>query len=180
MVALFAVSNLQAQSADALTNTTIIKMVKGKLSDDLIIDEINSSKVNFDLSDDGIKSLTASNVSDQVIQAMKAADKTQNPPPAAEIVAPVVVAAPAVIALSQAETPAAQAALPENNSNKEQAPAEPQSVEAPVVLAASSAPEKDTLTSAGNTRSTRHCKCKTRASCSPCKYTSCTSCTRNN
>jgi hypothetical protein len=146
MIALFAVSNLQAQSADALTNTTIIKMVKGKLSDELIIDEINSSKVNFDLSDDGIKTLTASNVSDQVIQAMKAADKTQNPPPAAEIVAPAVVAAPAVIALSQAATPAAQTALPENNSNKEQAKAEPQSTEAKVALVASAAPEKDTVT----------------------------------
>jgi hypothetical protein len=145
LIALFAVSNLQAQSADALTNTTIIKMVKGKLSDDLIIDEINSSKVNFDLSDEGIKTLTASNVSDQVMQAMKAVSKTQNPAPAAEIIAPAVVAAPAVIALSQAETPATPAVLPEKTETKEQVPAELQSVEAEVAVAASVVLPKDSI-----------------------------------
>jgi len=129
LIALFAVSNLQAQSADALTNTTIIKMVKGKLSDDLIIDEINSSKVDFDMSDDGINKLTAANVSDQVIQTMKAANKIQNPAPAAEIITPVVAVAPAAIVLTQAESPAAQIALPDNNPNKEQAQDEFQSAE---------------------------------------------------
>lgn len=140
LVTLFAASNLLAQNSDALSNTTIIKMVKGKLSDDLIIDEINSSKVNFDLSTDGLKTLSAANVSGQVIQAMKAADKIQNPAPAAEIIAPAAVAAPAAIALFQAETPSTSAVLPENTEAKEQIPAEMQTKDAKaaeVALAAS-------------------------------------------
>jgi len=106
LIALFVVNNLQAQSSETLTNTTIIKMVKGKLSDDLIIDEINSSKVNFDLSDESVKSLKAANVSDPVMQAMKAVNETQNPAASAEIILPAAVATAAVIPLSQAEAPA--------------------------------------------------------------------------
>jgi len=145
LVTLFAASNLLAQNSDALSNTTIIKMVKGKLSDDLIIDEINNSKVNFDLSTDGIKTLSAANVSDQVIQAMKAADKIQNPASAAEIIAPAAVAAPAAIVLSQADTPATPAVLTEKTGTQEEIPAEIQSAAAGVVLAASVALPNDSI-----------------------------------
>lgn len=103
LLTLFAVNLLHAQTTESLTNSTIIKMVKGKLSDDLIIDEINSSKVNFDLSDESVKTLMAGNVSDQVIQAMKAANETQNPTPPTEIIVPAAVATTAVIPLTQDE-----------------------------------------------------------------------------
>lgn len=79
LIALFAVNCLQAQTSETLTNTTIIKMVKGKLSDELIIDEINSSKVNFDLGNDAIIALSNANVSEKVILAMKAANAIQHP-----------------------------------------------------------------------------------------------------
>ena len=76
VIALFAVNYINAQTTETLTNSTIIKMVKAKLSDDLIIDEINSSKVNFNVSIDSIKFLSNKNVSSRVIQAMKTANGT--------------------------------------------------------------------------------------------------------
>ena len=104
LFAIFAVNFLYAQTGEPITNNTILKMVKGKLSDDLIIDEISSSKVNFDLSDEAVKTLSAGNVSDKVIEAMKTANGIQNPAPTPEAVLPAVIAAPAVIAETQAET----------------------------------------------------------------------------
>lgn len=76
-ISLFVINYLQAQPAEKLTNSTIIKMVKAKLSDDLIIGEINNSEVNFNVSPDSIKYLSAENVSSQVIGAMKAANDKQ-------------------------------------------------------------------------------------------------------
>jgi len=72
LLALFAVNCLHAQSSEVLTNATIIKMVKARLSDDIILDEISNAKVNFDVSPDAIKSLSEQNVSEKVIMAMKA------------------------------------------------------------------------------------------------------------
>ena len=150
LFALFAVPDLHAQSVVALNNTTIIKMVKAKLSDDLIIDEINSSKVNFDLSNEGIKTLTASNVSDEVIQAMKAAYKAQEPAPSSVTINPEVDAAPAAIVpaaivLSQDEQPDVSAILQENDTAEEQAPAELQSTAEQAAVAASIAPATDMI-----------------------------------
>ncbi|MDO9340507.1 MAG: hypothetical protein Q7T72_08280 [Bacteroidales bacterium] len=76
VIVLFVANYLYAQTTETLTNSTIIKMVKAKLSDDLIIDEINSSKVNFNVSIDSIKFLSSENVSSRVIQAMKTANGT--------------------------------------------------------------------------------------------------------
>ena len=73
----FAVAFAHAQTSEVLTNATIVKMVKAKLSDDIIIDEINNSKVNFDMSTEGLKELSAQNVSEPVIEAMKKAAGTQ-------------------------------------------------------------------------------------------------------
>jgi hypothetical protein len=112
LFALFAVNILYAQTGDPITNSTILKMVKGKLSDDLIIDEINSSKVNFDLSNEAVKTLSAGNVSDNVIGAMKTANGIQNPAPPAEVILPAAIAAPSVIAATQSETSAAAMATP--------------------------------------------------------------------
>jgi predicted nucleic acid-binding Zn-ribbon protein len=52
-------------------------MVKAKLSDDLIIDEINNSKVNFNMSVDSIKVLSNEDVSSAVIEAMEIAFEKQ-------------------------------------------------------------------------------------------------------
>jgi hypothetical protein len=71
VIALISINVLNAQTTEALTNSTIIKMVKAKLSDDLILDEINNSKVNFSLSPDSIKILSEKSVSSRVIEAMK-------------------------------------------------------------------------------------------------------------
>jgi predicted nucleic acid-binding Zn-ribbon protein len=111
LIVLFAVNILYAQTGEPITNNTILKMVKGKLSDDLIIDEINSSKVNFDLSDEAVKTLSEGNVSDNVIDAMKTANGIQNTAPPAEILVPVAIATPAVIAATQAETSTVAAAV---------------------------------------------------------------------
>jgi hypothetical protein len=77
VIILFAVNYLHAQTTETLTNSSIIKMAKAKLSDDLIIDEINNSKVNFNLSSDSVKVLTNENVSVPVVQAMKTANEKQ-------------------------------------------------------------------------------------------------------
>lgn len=63
------------QTVDILTNATIIDLVKTKLSDDLIINIINSSRVNFNVSVDSMIFLSNQNVSSAVIMAMKNAMK---------------------------------------------------------------------------------------------------------
>ncbi len=65
---LLASGSLIAQ--EVLTNKTIIRMVKAKLSDELIIDALNSSVPNFNLSADSLKILQEANVSELVIKAM--------------------------------------------------------------------------------------------------------------
>src|SRR5215813_47905 len=42
---------------EVLSNNTVVQMVAGKLSKDLIIGKINSARPGFDLSSDGITSL---------------------------------------------------------------------------------------------------------------------------
>lgn len=79
LIPLFAINHLYAQSNEPLTNSTIIKMVKAKLSDEIIIDEINNSPVNFNMSLDSVNILTNQNVSPRVIQAMKIAFEKQTP-----------------------------------------------------------------------------------------------------
>src|SRR5215469_4474614 len=56
----------------ALTNETVIKMVKSGLSDDIIITTINSSAGNYDVSANGLIALKSGGVSDKVISAMMA------------------------------------------------------------------------------------------------------------
>lgn len=87
---LFAATFLHAQTTEVLTNATIVKMVKAKLSDDIIIDEIGSTKANFDVSASALKVLAEQQVSEAVIQAMKKAagpqaniENTAPTPPAA-------------------------------------------------------------------------------------------------
>ena len=113
LVALFAVNFLHAQTTETLTNTTIIKMVKAKLSDDLIIDEINTSKVNFDLSAGSLTLLSNENVSGKVILAMKAANDIQNPASSKPIIIPQTTSAePQKPAIIQPEKPVQPPAVP--------------------------------------------------------------------
>jgi len=95
---LFILSFVQALEPEKLTNSSIIKMTKAKLADDIILDEINSSAVKFTMSDDSIKALNDAKVSPQVIQAMKLACSTQTGPVTATVNAsvPVVSVTPAV------------------------------------------------------------------------------------
>lgn len=53
-----------------LTNSTIIDLVKSKIADDVIVKLIESSPVNFDLSAEGIGSLTSQGVSAILLAAM--------------------------------------------------------------------------------------------------------------
>ena len=69
--------NLFSQSTDKLTNSSVIRMVKANLTDKIIINEINSSTVEFDFSENSLKTLSEENVSEQVIQAMKIASNYQ-------------------------------------------------------------------------------------------------------
>jgi uncharacterized coiled-coil DUF342 family protein len=75
---LLVVSFIQAQTSETLTNSAIIKMAKAKLSNELIIDVIQSSTVLFDLSGNAIKNLVSENVSPGVIEAMKTANNAKS------------------------------------------------------------------------------------------------------
>lgn len=145
LITLFAVNCLHAQTSEALTNTTIIKMVKGKLSDELIIDEINSSKVNFDLGNEAIIALSDANVSEKVLQAMKAANAIQHPGTPKEILLPATTSPPAT-PLNQIEktTQTQDEAVPA--TVKVEAAVEPQSSEVKLPLEDSLYAETDTVT----------------------------------
>lgn len=69
----FISSGLLAQTPAHLTNTLILKMTKAKLSEELIISEINDKKNTFTISTDSLNYLTNQNVSPRVIEAMIAA-----------------------------------------------------------------------------------------------------------
>jgi hypothetical protein len=73
---LFLSGFIVAQSGEMLTNNAIAKMVKARLSDELIIDVISTSPAKFDLDDSSLKSLTSQGVSTQVIEAMKTPAKS--------------------------------------------------------------------------------------------------------
>ena len=66
---------IKKQTINALTNTSIINMVKEKLSDELIINIIKSSNVDFNVSVDSMINLSNNNVSSAVIKEMKNAMK---------------------------------------------------------------------------------------------------------
>lgn len=71
-----------AQEKELLTNNTVIKMVKAKLSEDTIINKIKGSKADFDLSTDGLIKLKEAGASDNIINAMQ---NPQSEAPAAQI-----------------------------------------------------------------------------------------------
>jgi len=73
---MFLMSPLSAQNSDLLTNSAVLKMVNAKLSNELIIDVIESSAVSFDLSPAAVDDLMSQKVPTPVIEAMKAATGT--------------------------------------------------------------------------------------------------------
>jgi predicted nucleic acid-binding Zn-ribbon protein len=65
---------VNAQTPETLTNSSVIKMSKANLSDELITDMIQNSPVKFDLSESALKKLAGEGVSTSIIQSMKSAE----------------------------------------------------------------------------------------------------------
>lgn len=79
------------QKQEVLTNQSIIRMVRAKINDDLIIAKIRQSKTRFDLSTDGIVQLKEAGVSDRLLSVMlntATATATSEPPPKPPTVSP--------------------------------------------------------------------------------------------
>ena len=71
------VQRMTAQAeAEVLTNEAVIQMVTGKLSKDLIIGKIGSTKSGFDLSSEGIIALSTNKVDPKIVTTM--IDAAQN------------------------------------------------------------------------------------------------------
>jgi hypothetical protein len=88
-----------------MTNQDVIKLVKAKISEDLIIAKIRQSKTKFDVSVDGLVALKEAGVSDNLIAVMMDPSAPAAPPPAAP-----------------APSPAPKPAFPAANGPKEVAP----------------------------------------------------------
>ncbi len=73
LTGLFIAVMVNAQNPETLTNSSVIKMSKANLSDELITDMIQNSPVKFDLGENALKKLEGEGVSAAVIQSMKTA-----------------------------------------------------------------------------------------------------------
>ncbi len=73
LTGLFIAVMVNAQTPETLTNSSVIKMSKANLSDELITDMIQNSPVKFDLTESALKKLAGEGVSASVIQSMKSA-----------------------------------------------------------------------------------------------------------
>jgi hypothetical protein len=93
-----------------MTNQDVVKLVKAKVSDDLIIAKIKQSKTKFDVSVDALVALKEAGVSDNLIAVMMNPAAPAAPPPAAPASA------------AAAPSPAPKAAFPPANVPKEVAP----------------------------------------------------------
>jgi len=62
--------SLGLAAQEALTNDSVIKLVKAGLSDDLIVSTINASPGTYDTSADGLIALKTAGVSDKVVSAI--------------------------------------------------------------------------------------------------------------
>lgn len=67
-----------AAAGEVLTNGDVVKMVKAKLGEDIIISTVNSSASNFDTSVNGMVTLKEAGVSHAVIKAMRDAQAAAN------------------------------------------------------------------------------------------------------
>ncbi len=73
LVCVIVTAVVHAQTPEPLTNNSVINMTKANLSDKVIIDMIKSSELNFDLSDEGLKTMAGQGVSSAVLDVMKEA-----------------------------------------------------------------------------------------------------------
>ena len=96
-----------ATATAPMTNQDVIKLVKAKIAEDLIIAKIKQSKTKFDVSVDGLVALKDAGVSDNLIAVMMNPAAPAAPPPAAQ---PSAAAAP---------SPAPKPAFPPANVPKE-------------------------------------------------------------
>ncbi len=78
-----------AAADNALTNYAVLQMLEAKVSCAVIIDQVRSSKTQFDLSTAAVIKLSQAGASDQLIQAMRDASKPAGARPAASVPAPV-------------------------------------------------------------------------------------------
>jgi hypothetical protein len=114
-----------------MTNQDVIKLVKAKIAEDLIIAKIKRSKTSFDVSVDGLVALKEAGASDNLIAVMMNPAAPAVPPPAA----------PA--SKAAAPVPAPKPAFPPANVPKEVAPADAkaaQAAAAPKPVSVTSAP----------------------------------------
>ncbi len=81
-----------AAIAAPMTNDDVIKMVKGGLGEDIVLQAINSAEPGFDTTPDGLVKLKQGGVSDKVIQQIMS--RKPGAPAAAVPSAPVAAAAP--------------------------------------------------------------------------------------
>lgn len=65
-----AVATTSAQTAQVMTNANVIKLVKGKMDNDIILSKMETSPCKFDLSDDALMNLKSSGVPLELIKAM--------------------------------------------------------------------------------------------------------------
>lgn len=93
-----------------MTNQDVIKLVKAKVSEDLIIVKIRQSKTKFDVSVDALVALKEAGVSDNLIAVMMNPAAPAAPPPAVPASA------------AAAPSPAPKPAFPPSNVPKEVAP----------------------------------------------------------
>ncbi len=70
-----------SQQQPRLSNTDIVKMVKGGMADSAITSAIAASDTQFDLSSSGLQTLSQAGVSSRVIRAMLAANAKKNSAP---------------------------------------------------------------------------------------------------
>jgi hypothetical protein len=73
----------QLPAQQAYNNESIIKLIKAKLSDELIISTINGQPGHYDTTPDGIIALKAAGVSDKVVAAIVQKSSGPTPPSAA-------------------------------------------------------------------------------------------------
>jgi hypothetical protein len=111
--AVLAVAAMAAAQSAPIHNQDVIKMVKGGLSESVIIEKINASATEFDTSADGLVALGEAKVPDSIIKLM--IDKSQSSQPSPAATAPAAAtpgtAAPAgaAAAAASSETPASAA-----------------------------------------------------------------------
>lgn len=79
LVSLLPIQSIASQQK--LTNQDVIKMVRAGLSPEIVIQTINTSENNFDISPNALVALKHEGVSDSIIQAMLARSRTTGPKP---------------------------------------------------------------------------------------------------